>query len=548
MRTIPDRHVGRAVLGAALLLSFVLASPVPASAAGYSRRIAIAPFASLTKEDIGATVSLLPRLLASRLMALAGADVVLLPAGGKASEDAAKEAKVPLLLQGTVSKLGKGYSVDTIVTDLETGKPAGAFFAAAATEDDIIAQLGVLSGEIAEKLFGVQGAIRATAPPAPVSASPASPASAGIPSIGGAAVSAAGTPPSVAPQAAPPPSTPAEGWTPSSLKKVGQSDKIADELYGVATLDAGPEGESEVVAWGSNVLYFHRVKGTEVLPVSRITKERKVHFLQVDAADIDGDGVKELLATCLVGERIRSFVYRKGKDTYTEIAGDIPYFLAVVTDAKGNRIVVGQSPGVDFPFQGKLYRMAWDGKTLKEGEAFTANTNTKPLDQGILGLSAGKVGGEWKWLYTDEDSHLRVLDPTGKTVYLSRERNGSGIDMIEWGTIDRLTQKRMQFFLRKAARVTEGAGGKPLLLISEVDKGVLNLARSWDKTRLVLLKWEDGNFAEAAGTMMESRFLSGADYLSLPLRRGGGIIASVIEQEGSSYKEKISRLVLFRAE
>src|SRR5512141_1326325 len=175
MRILPGRHVARAVLGAALLLSCVLAFPVPASAAGYARRIAIAPFASLTKEDIGATVSVLPRLLASRLMALAGADVVLLPAGGKDPEAAAKEAKVPLLLQGTVSKLGKGYSVDTTVTALETGKPAGAFFAAAATEDDLVAQLGVLSGEIAEKLFGVQGAIRATAPPAPVSA----PASAG---------------------------------------------------------------------------------------------------------------------------------------------------------------------------------------------------------------------------------------------------------------------------------------------------------------------------------------------------------------------------------
>ena len=99
----------------------------------------------------------------AELMALAGADVVLLPAGGASPEAAAREAKVPLLLQGTVSKLGKGYSVDTTVTDLETGKTAGAFFAAAATEDDIIAQLGVLSGEISEKLFGVQGAIRATA-------------------------------------------------------------------------------------------------------------------------------------------------------------------------------------------------------------------------------------------------------------------------------------------------------------------------------------------------------------------------------------------------
>ena len=178
MRIIRGRHVARAVLVAVLLVSCVLASPVPASAAGYSRRIAIAPFASLTKEDIGATVSVLPRLLASRLMALAGADVLLLPAGGKSTEEAAREAKYPLLLQGTVSKLGKGYSIDVTATDLSTGRSAGAFFAAAATEDDIIAQLGLLSGEIAEKLFDVQGAIRAVSPappaaaPAPIPAAP----------------------------------------------------------------------------------------------------------------------------------------------------------------------------------------------------------------------------------------------------------------------------------------------------------------------------------------------------------------------------------------
>jgi hypothetical protein len=111
-----------------------------------------------------------------------------------------------------------------------------------------------------------------------------------------------------------------------------------------------------------------------------------------------------------------------------------------------------------------------------------------------------------------------------------------------------MEQKRKQFFLRKAARVSEGAGGKPILLISEVDKGILNLARSWDKTRLVLLQWEDGSFAEKAGIKMESRFFTGADYLSLPLRRGGGIIASVIEKEGSAFKDKLSRLVLYRAE
>ena len=332
------------------------------------------------------------------------------------------------------------------------------------------------------------------------------------------------------------------------MKKVGQSDKIADELYGVTATGSLPDGESEIVAWGSNVLYFYRVKGTQVLPFSRITKERKYHILSVEAADVDGDGRKELLATCLVGDQIRSIIFRKGVETYSEAAWDIPYFLSVVTDASGKQVVVGQHQGIDLPFRGKLYRMTWDGKTLKEGEAFQANTSIKPLDQGILGLSAGKSGKGWNWFYTDEDSHLRVLEPGGKTVFLTKEKYGPGIDLFEWGRFDRTEQKRPQFFLRKAARVSEGAGGKPLLLISEVDKGILNLAGAWEKTRLVLLRWEDGSFSESAGTKMEGAFCSGADYLSLPLRKDGGIVASVIEQEGSVYKEKISRLVLYSAE
>jgi hypothetical protein len=106
----------------------------------------------------------------------------------------------------------------------------------------------------------------------------------------------------------------------------------------------------------------------------------------------------------------------------------------------------------------------------------------------------------------------------------------------------------MQFFLRKAARVSEGAGGSPILLTYEVDKGVLGVARSWERTRLVLLQWEGGGFSEKAGTKMEGRFFSGADFLSVPLRRGGGIVASVIEQEGSVFKDKTSRLFLYQAE
>ncbi len=344
MHSTPTRIAGRAVLGAILLLSFVLGTASSASAAGYPRRIAIAPFAVLTKEDIGATVSVLPRLLASRLMALAGADVVLLPAGAP-PEEKAREAKVPLLLQGTVSKLGKGYSIDAAVTELETGKSAGAFFAAAATEDDIIAQMGILSGEIAEKLFGVQGTSRAVASPAPVAA----PSSGGTQAITAAPSTVAPGPvpapaapsapppamPALAPVPAPAPSAPANGWVPSSLKQVGQSNPIADEVNGVVAGDVDTEGNGEVVAFGQYSIYVYRVKGSEVLPYTRITRGISHHFLNVDAVDLDGDGRKDLVVTDRNGENLSSFVLLRKGDGFVEIPGTIPYHLVALRDWNG---------------------------------------------------------------------------------------------------------------------------------------------------------------------------------------------------------------------
>jgi hypothetical protein len=545
MQPIPGRQVAHAVLVAVLLVSSVLASPVPASAAGYPRRIAIAPFASLTKEDIGGTISVLPRLLASRLMALAGADVLLLPAGGKSPEEAAREAKYPLLLQGTVSKLGKGYSIDAAVTDLSTGRSAGAFFTAAATEDDIIAQLGLLSGEIAEKLFDVQGAIRAVSPAPPPAVAAPIPA---VPvAIGG--VPAAASPQAAAAAASPPapaPTTLAGGWTPSSIKNVGQSDKIIDEVFGVVTVDTDAEGNALVVAYGKTTLHLYRVKGTEIVPFTRINKPMDHHILDVDAMDIDGDGSREILVTDLVNETVESFVLKKKGDSYLEVAGGVHYYLAVLPDWMGKPVLVGQYQGIDTPFQGRIVTLRWDGKGFAEGEKLPQDTNILPLSSGLPGLSSARFGKEWRLIYTDANSNLRVLGAGGKSQYKSSGQYGSTPDLFEWGPIVQLEGRRKWYPVRNAVRVAAGGGEAPLVLIPEVKQGLLNMSGS---TRLVLLQWERGEFVEKAGSQSSGRFLTGADFLSPDgFGKGGKFVASQIEQSGSVLKDKISRLLLFQAE
>jgi hypothetical protein len=475
-------------------------------------------------------------------MALAGADVLLLPPGGKPPAEAAREAKYPLLLQGTVAKLGKGYSIDAAVTDLSTGGSAGAFFAAAATEDDIIAQLGLLSGEIAEKLFDVRGAIRAVAP-APIAAAPAAVPAAPV-VIGGVAAAAAA--PAAPPPPASVPTTLAGGWSPTSMKVVGESSKVIDELYGVVTVGTDSEGNPLVAAYGKTTLHLYRVKGTEIVPFTRISKPLDHHILSVSAMDIDGDGSREILVTDLVNETVASFVLKKKGDSYQEVAGGFRYFLAVLPDWMGKPALVGQYQGLDTPFQGRIVALRWDGKGFAEGEKFPQDTNILPLSSGLLGLSSARFGKEWRWIYTDENSYLRVLDAGGKSQYKSTNQFGSVPDFFEWGPIIQIEGRRKRFPLRSAVRVAAGGGEAPLILTPEGKVGFLNTVSA---TRLVLLQWERGEFTEKAGTKSGSRTLTGADFLSPDaFGKGGKIISSEIEQTGSAFRDKISRLVLFEVE
>ena len=542
------------VAAVAVLLAVSSAAP----AADYPRRIAIAPFAILgPQEEIRQTVEILPRLLSSRLMAMTGAEVLLLSPGDTPPADAAKRAGMPLLLKGTVAKLGAGYSIDLIVTDLADGKTAGAFFTAANTQDDIIPRLGDLSADVSEKIFGVKAARAYAAPPAAQSlaAPPAAsvPAVAPVPVPSGAPGTTTAAPPSTtaAPTTAPA-TVPAEAWVPSSFKRAGQSDKIADEVYGVVAGDVDDEGNGEVIAYGRNTIYLYRVKGTEVLPYTRISRPLKHHFLNVEAVDLDGDGKKEILVTDLVAEMdlIQSFVLKRKGDVYEEAAGKIPYYLVVLPDWRGKTVVAGQHQGIDNPFRGKIVTLRWDGKEFSEEDPLPQNTNILPLSQGVLGLSSARFGEESRLIYTDETSRLRIVDAKGEPQYKSEPRYGPALDFFEWGDYIQIEGRRKPYPLRKAVRIAPGGGGFPLVLIPEGKAGLAGVVSGYyESTRLVLLQWDGENFEEKAGSQSSGQLLSGADFLSPSgLRRGGKVVASVIEKTGTAWREQISRLDLFLLE
>jgi hypothetical protein len=64
-----------------------------------------------------------------------------------------------------------------------------------------------------------------------------------------------------------------------------------------------------------------------------------------------------------------------------------------------------------------------------------------------------------------------------------------------------------------------------------------------------MLQWEGSGFTERAASPKSDFFYTGVDLLlNGGFRRGGRVVASVIEQPASAFKDKVSRLVLFQVE
>jgi hypothetical protein len=344
----------------------------------------------------------------------------------------------------------------------------------------------------------------------------------------------------------------AEGWIPSSIKKAGQSDKIPDTVLGVVAGDVDADGSGEVVTFSRTAIYVYRVKGSEILPYTRITRPVSNQILNVEAVDVDGDRKKDLVVTDREGDRLVSFVMLRKGDGFVEAPGTSPYFLVAVRDAAGKDALAGQRQGIGAePLRGKIYRMKWDGKEFSEGDLIPIDTSILPTSAGgVISLAAGRFEGEQRWVYVDVEEKLRVLDAGGKSEYKSKERYGAASDGFSYGEPDRQTAIRPVMPIRRAPRVTPGAKGAPLLLLTELKKGILDsMTGGFDSTRIVILEWSGGGFTERASAPKSDSFVSGVDTLAPGgLRKGGMVVASVIEQVGTAWKDKASHLELYQVD
>lgn len=210
-----------------------------------------------------------------------------------------------------------------------------------------------------------------------------------------------------------------------STEKVWKSQELGLLGIGLGVGDLDGDGKSEVVIVDPSTVHAYRFIGGKLSHLAEYSAG-SMEIKAVDVARMRKQGPCRIYVTAQNRGSLSSFVleYRNGR--LIPVMEGLDYFLRVILYPTQGAILLGQKKGLVKMYEGPVYRLADKGDALEPLGRFGI-----PLKIPIFGFAIGDFNGNYKPLIAvyDRSDHLRIYQPTGKRLYISREFYG-GSDVI----------------------------------------------------------------------------------------------------------------------
>ena len=359
----------------------ILVFAVVPSWAKETKRVVILPFSLHSAENIDYLRQGIGDMLASRLSVNEKIDVVnrdtvlaaVKDSGGKELHLAdvfglGKNLGADFVLMGTITKIGNNLSIDGRLVDIGALKSAASIVAQCQSIDEVIPKVTDLAQKMEAHILGGSLPTRAAVLPAKeivVSRRPEPQPAPQISSeseiISGMKSSKKGTLTSaINPDFI-------NAAQPLESKSFWKSQQFPYALRGVDIGDVNGDGLNETVMIDENNIFIYQKNKGEFKLLQHIRGKRYDDYLSLDVADINGNGIKEIIVSSLSANVVNSFVieYRNGK--FETIAQGLRWFMRVIHNSSGIPILLGQRRGIESVFTTPIHEIVWQNGEYREG-------------------------------------------------------------------------------------------------------------------------------------------------------------------------------------
>jgi TolB-like protein len=471
-----------------------------------------------------------------------------------------KKLNSDYVVWGSITKIGNSISIDGKLVDIVTSKSDIGIFAQSQSLDEVIPKINDFSQSIVQHILGTapQSTVPLVAAPVPVTI-PQAPSGLSRESQIIAKMKTAGKKGTLTSVVINPELINAP--EPLNRKDFWMSQTIPTEFKGMDIGDVNGDGLNEVVAIDKHNIYIYQKTGNELKQLEKISGKSYDNYISVDVADINRNGVKEIIVTSLNDTLLDSFVLEFKDGKYVKIASDIHWFLRVIDTPSGIPLLLGQDYGFDKPFNTPIYEMIWrDGKYVPDQKMKI------PLGLSIYGLiidDLGISGGE-KIFALDDLDYLYILDKTNKSlgqlssfgfasdklIWRSDDVYGGSNNYIE--NIDKRNanddkEKSAYVNLRILTYDTNKDGKKEIIIVKNLSSvgRIFKHLQVFTSSEIYNLEWDGMGMAENWRTKKINGYV--ADYCIKDIDNDGKpeIVLALVQSVGVSLRDR-SVIVIYK--
>lgn len=214
-------------------------------------------------------------------------------------------------------------------------------------------------------------------------------------------------------------------------KERGREDKVwRGPVLNILALGLGigevaGTAEKQIVLIDPSSVYVYSLNGREMNLIASY-QASPLELKSVDVAKIRKQGPPRIYVTAQNRSALASFVLELRNGKLVPVIQNIPYYLRVILYPTKGPILLGQQKGINRVYEGPIVRLDDKGDELAATGRFGV-----PLKIPIFGFCIVDLEGKREPVIAvyDREEHLRLYQPTGKRIFLSKEYYG-GSDVL----------------------------------------------------------------------------------------------------------------------
>jgi TolB-like protein len=321
------------------------------------------------------------------------------------------------------------------------------------------------------------------------------------------------------------------------------------EIKGLDIGDVDGDKKNELIMMDQHTLYIFNYDGEKLKLILKVEQGNEHNFLTLDVADVNRNGVAEIIVTSVVVDNLRSFILEYEEGKFRKIAENEDWYFRVLDHPKEGPLLMGQRMSSEGLISGPIYRFIWKKNSFERGPKMDL-----PKEAKIFGLTVADIRsqGTFDCVMLEDADRLNVVSADGKISWRSRVLYGGTNNFYEtkkkrdpaWGK-EVGPDWRVYIPGRIIAKDLDGDGLKEVIINKNHRSSRLSdRIRNYEMGEIYSLVWQEGYL----DTHWKTREINGyiSDFQLRDVDNDGDeeLVVAVVDL-GSITDRKVTSNILF---